>query len=318
MLRKLIWTALTGLALLGFASSTLAADAPAKTEKNDKRAQRRAERQAGKKNAAGKGGWKLAVQTYTWNKVTFLESIDRAKQVGVKYVEGFAWQKIGGDAGDAKLNPDAPEAAIAAAQKKLKDDGAELISYYVADFGKDDAAHRKLFQFANKMGIKQFVAEPDVKTLDALEPLAKEYKVRIAIHNHPKHGDDAKYTNWDPANVMKLIENRNRFIGVCADTGHWVRSGLDPVEGLKKYKGRIFSLHLKDVNEKGPAGHDVIFGQGISKVDAQLQELADQGFNGIIAIEYEHNMDNNVPDVKACIEYLHKAAEKIGTKVAAR
>src|SRR5690606_16336677 len=119
---------------------------------------------------------------------------------------------------------------------------------------------RRIFEFGRKMGIRTFVSEPDAKLLDALQPLAREYRIRIAIHNHPRNDKKPEYTYWKPENVMKLLEGRPRLIGICADTGHWVRSGLDPIACLKACEGRLISLHLKDVHEKGPAGHDVPFG----------------------------------------------------------
>lgn len=306
MIRKCLFAGIVGVALTGMVASTLAAP----KEKGAGRAR------AGAKK--GDAGWRLSVQTYTWNKLTFFESIDRAKEVGVKVVEAFSWQKLSKDLGDAALNPDAPESALTKTQEKLKDSGVRLANYYVRDFGKDEAAHRKYFEFAKKMGIRTFVAEPDAKTLDALEPLCKEYKVRIAIHNHPKNEKDEGYTNWKPENVMKLIEGRARQIGTCADTGHWVRAGLDPVECLKKYEGRLFCLHLKDVNEKGPKGEDVPFGTGVSNVKGQLEELARQKFSGVISIEYETHKADNMPDVKQSVEYFNKTAHAINSKVASR
>jgi sugar phosphate isomerase/epimerase len=261
---------------------------------------------------------KLGVQTYTWNRVTFSECIDRAQKLGVRYLEGFAWQKISPDAGSAAFNPTAPAEALQKVQQKLKDANIRLTSYYVSDFGKDDASRRKFFEFGKTFGVRQFVCEPDAATLDALEPLCQEYRIRIAIHNHPKNPKKEDYTYWKPEGVLKLIEGRNRFIGCCADTGHWVRSGLDPVECLRKYEGHLFSLHLKDVNEKGAEGHDVPFGQGVSDVKGQLAELARQKFNGLVAIEYEHHMEDNVADVKECLEFVQKTAPAIGTKVASR
>ena len=37
---------------------------------------------------------------------------------------------------------------------------------------------------------------------------------------------------------MKVCEGRSDRIGACADIGHWYRSGLVPVECLKKLQGR--------------------------------------------------------------------------------
>lgn len=257
--------------------------------------------------------WQLGIQTYTFNRFTFVEAVNKARDLGVRAVEGFAWQKIGGDAGDTQLNHKAPAEAIAVAQKALEDAGVRLVSYYVANFGDEEEA-RKYFQFARKMGIRQFVCEPTAEQLDLLDKLAQEYRVRIAIHNHPKDPKKDDYKHWDPDAVLELIRGRSRMIGCCADTGHWIRSGLDPVECLKKYEGRLFSLHMKDVKAKERDAHDVPFGTGVGNVEGQLKELARQKFSGLIAIEYEHNMEDNQADVKQCVEFFRKASADLGVR----
>ena len=67
---------------------------------------------------------------------------------------------------------------------------------------------------------------------------------------------------------MKVCKDRSKRIGACADTGHWLRSGLNPLECLKKLEGRIISLHFKDLNEKGPSAHDVPWETGVCNVTA--------------------------------------------------
>lgn len=260
----------------------------------------------------GAPGVRLAIQLYTFNKLTFTEAVDKAKDLNVRFVEGFAWHKISPDTGDAQLNHKAPAEAITKAQKKLEDAGIRLVSYYVSNFGKDEAEAAKVFEFAKKMGIEFFVAEPKADQLKMLDKLAQEHGVKIAIHNHPKKAGDDEYKNWDPAGVMKMIEPYSKAIGVCADTGHWIRSGLDPVESLKKCEGRLIGLHLKDVHEKGAAGHDVPFGTGVGNFKAQLEELKRQNFRGVVAIEYEHNMGNNTEDVRQCAQAFRRTAREIG------
>ena len=94
-------------------------------------------------------------------------------------------------------------------------------------------------------------------------------------------------------------------MGACADTGHWVRSGLDPVECIRILKGRIFDSHLKDLNEAGnPKAHDVPYGTGVSNISAILAEYQAQGFPGPLHVEYESNWENNVPDVAKCLEFV--------------
>ena len=112
---------------------------------------------------------------------------------------------------------------------------------------------------------------------------------------------------------FSVVKERDPRIGSCADTGHWVRSGLKPVECLRILKGRIISSHLKDLNEFGNLeAHDLPYGTGVSDVPAILDELKRQGFDGNISIEYEHNWEHSVPDVAQCIGFVrgYEAAKK--------
>jgi sugar phosphate isomerase/epimerase len=300
------WIAM--LCVVSLVATACAAQKPARAAKKAQKAEKAEARQ-------GRAGpWKLSVQLYTFNKFPFVEAIDKAKSLDLKYVEGFSWQKIGAAAGDAELNWKAPAEAIGIAKKKLADAGIHMVNYYVNDFGKDQAEMRKTFEFAKSMGVETFVAEPSSPQLDVLAKLAKEFKINIAIHNHPKDPKKKDYDNWSPKHVMALAKDFDERIGACADTGHWVRSGLDPVQALKEYKGRLITLHLKDLNEKGPEGKDVPLGTGVSDVKAQLAELRREKFAGVISIEYEANMENNVEDVRASLDFIRKMAEGMGIK----
>jgi len=146
-----------------------------------------------------------------------------------------------------------------------------------------------------------------VSELDLVEKLVKEFDIRVAIHEHARRANDAEYKLWDPNYVLSLVKNRYRRSGACADTGHWVRSGLKPVECLQILKGRIMSSHLKDLNEFGnPDAHDVPFGQGVSGVKEILDELKRQGFDGNISIEYEYHMEHPLPEVKECVKFVQE------------
>lgn len=93
--------------------------------------------------------------------------------------------------------------------------------------------------------------------------------------------------------------------------GHWVRSGLNPVECLKKLEGRIINIHFKDLNKNSKDAHDVSWGTGISDVPAMLQELKKQEFKGVFSIEYEYNWDNNVSEIAQSIEYFNKMSANL-------
>jgi sugar phosphate isomerase/epimerase len=92
-----------------------------------------------------------------------------------------------------------------------------------------------------------------------------------------------------------------------------MRSGLIPVECLKKLEGRIISFHLKDLNQMG-GGHDVPWGTGKADMKAILTEILRQGVKAVFSIEYEHNWDNSVPEIAQCVEYFDKTAAELAAK----
>jgi len=135
-----------------------------------------------------------------------------------------------------------------------------------------------LFAFAKEMGIETLVSEPKAGQFDLIDALCIEYQIKLAIHNHPK---PSHY--WNPDTVLEVCAGRSNWIGACADVGHWVRSGLDPVECLKKLEGCIHDIHIKETYK----GRDVVWGTGKRRIKGILEELHRQGYQGIFSIEYE-------------------------------
>jgi sugar phosphate isomerase/epimerase len=246
---------------------------------------------------------RLAVAAYTFRNFTLLEAIEKSRELGVKFIEPFAWEKIGGEFKTAQFNGDAPAGALELVKARMEDAGLKFSGYYSQFIGKDEPASRKVFEFCRRMGIPIIVGEPPPGSFDMVEKLANEYGVNIAVHNHPGPSDKSLF--WDPANVLKEISGRGERIGACPDTGHWYRSGLDPVACLAKYKGRIFSMHMKDIPEARKEAHDVPWGEGKSNLRAQIEELKRQNFRGFVSIEYERNPADPMPDAKKCVAFFN-------------
>ncbi|MBI4580512.1 MAG: sugar phosphate isomerase/epimerase [Planctomycetes bacterium] len=258
--------------------------------------------------------WRLAVMSYTFNRFTLIEAIDKTRQVGAGYLETFSWQKVSPDRGNMQFNADMPAAAMDEVKQKLKDGKVKLTGYYFHELGKDEPATRKVFEFCRKMGMEYIVSEPDEKVLPLVDRLAQEYKVKVAIHNHPKDPKKPDYANWDPDGVMKMIDGCSKWIGCCADNGHWGRSGLDSTECIRKYQDRLLTMHLKDLNKLDPGAHDVPYGTGVIDLKGMLAEVKRQGCPVVFAIEYEHNMENNVDDVAQCVKYFNMVKDELGVK----
>ncbi len=251
------------------------------------------------------GHFYAGCQAYSFRMFSVMEAIEKTAQAGGKTIEFYSKQKLSPENPDVIFSHESPEDVLAAVQAKLGAEGVTAVAYGVVKLGKDEAANRQIFEFAKKMGIGILTTEPDAEALDQIEALVKEYDIKIAIHNHPRRPLDRSYRYWDPEYVLELVKDRDPRMGACADTGHWMRSGLDPVECIRLLKGRIFDSHLKDLNEKGnPKAHDVPYGTGVSDIPAILNAFAEGGFYGPLHTEYEHNWENNVPDITQCLEFV--------------
>jgi sugar phosphate isomerase/epimerase len=250
------------------------------------------------------GDFAIGCQAWTFNHFSVMEAIDKTASAGGKIIEFYPGQKFSPEQPDLKWDHNATDEMIAAVQERLKKDGIHAVNYGVVGIPNNEAGARKIFEFAKKLGLYGITTE-SVESIDVIEKLVKEYDIHVGFHDHPKRPNNPSYKMWDPNYVLSVVKDRDARIGSCADTGHWVRSGLNPVDCLKILNGRIMSSHLKDLNEMAPDAHDVPFGMGVSDVPAILEELKRQHFAGNISIEYEYKMENNLPEVAQCIGFVH-------------
>jgi len=258
--------------------------------------------------AAERLGWHLAVQAYSFRKFTFFEAVDLTAALGVRSIEAYPGQAVSPEHREQKVGPGLSAELRQAVREKLEAAGVRLVNYGVVGLGADEAAGRQVFEFAREMGIETIVSEPPAEAMDVVEKLADEYGINVAIHNHPT---PSRY--WDPKRVLAACEGRSRRLGACADTGHWMRSEVQPVEGLKLLEGRIVSLHLKDLDRFGKGAHDVPWGEGQGDVGAMLVELKRQGFRGVISMEYESNPSDPAPDMAKCVAAFGRLAGELAT-----
>ena len=261
-----------------------------------------AARSAGRDDSASeKLGVKLSLQCYTYRAVTFFEAVEKAKTLGIKYLEVYPGQKLKPDSNDKTGFP-MSDAVCEAMLGKLADAGGlKLVAYGVAPIPADEAGARKMFEWAKKMGIGVLVTETVPAAMH--DKLCDEFQIRMALHNHPK--------TWPPDDVLKACEGRSKLIGSCSDTGHWMRRDLKPAEQFKKLEGRVQHSHFKDLNEFG-TGHDVPWGTGKGDMKGMLAELVRQHYQGFTSIEYEYGsvaeLDENLPK---CVSFYDAALKEL-------
>jgi sugar phosphate isomerase/epimerase len=247
-------------------------------------------------------GFALGCQAYTFNRFTVFEAIEKTDQAGGKVIEFFPGQALSPEEKTVRWSHTSPDDVMEKVKEKLAKHKILAVNYGVVG-GKDEAEWRQIFEFAKKLNLYGITTE-DIKNLDIIEKLVKEFDIKVGIHEHGKRANDPSYKLWDPNFVLSLVYNRDPRMGACADTGHWATSGLKPVECIKILKGRVISAHLKERAQIGKGLPDQVFGTGVSDVAGVLNELKAQGFEGNISIEYENNWEHSVPDVAQCIGFV--------------
>ncbi len=258
--------------------------------------------------SAAKLGWQLSAAQYTFRRFALYEALEMIASLGICRVEPGFFLKLDKKRPELTVSESLSAGLRNELKARLADQGIAMASFY-SSLGADQDAARKIFDFAKEMGVQTLVAEPPAEAFDFIEKLCDEYQINLAVHNHPQ-ASKSKY--WKPENVLAVCRGRGKRIGACCDTGHWVRSGLAPVDCLKKLQGRIISLHLKDVGQwNKPAARDVPLGTGKADYAAVLAELHRQQFRGIMAIEYEHDSPQLMEEVGQCVAFVEKTAKQL-------
>lgn len=244
-------------------------------------------------------GRQTGIALYSFNRFSFPETLDMSKRAGVKYVEGFFFHQLGDEFGGQSIsNLDAD--GLDKLGEMLTARKLEMRSMYVG--GETAEEWIRMYEIGEKLGLNFLVGEPEPEHWDLLDSLGRTSGIKMAIHEHAR----GLSRFWHPDSVLVALEGRQSF-KVCGDLGHWVRSGLDPVECLRKLEGHLLSIHAKDLDEFGNIeANDVKIGSGVIDYAAVMEELDRQGFDGPIYIECEHDWDNNFGDVKYAVDYLNE------------
>ncbi len=248
---------------------------------------------------------KVGIQTFTFNKQTVEELLPLIKESGCDAI-GMSRHRLSDKFPEAYVSADMTKEQKDFLKKILKENKMKIVSYGVAT-PTTEKAIRKLFNFAKEFDIEIIIAEPRPEKLELWNKLCGEYGIKVAVHNHAK---DAKRNAdfHDPnfvANMIKKYPN----VYACPDTGHWGRSGIDCVKGLKILKEKIGILHFRDMNSANSlSAYDVPIGTGKLNVKQMLAELDVQNFDGWILLEYggwwKNTLEKKIQEVKQSVEFI--------------
>ena len=191
---------------------------------------------------------------------------------------------------------------IAAAIAKVKAAGLKPYGGGVV-YMKDEAEVGRAFAYAAAAGFGILTVSLPPALLPALDRKVRETGIRAAIHNHGP--EDQNYPT--PAAIYEKVKKLDARVGICHDTGHTQRAGVDPVAATRETADRILDVHLKDVDAATRRGHSTELGRGIVDLPGLLRVLKQIGFAGVVGIEVEKHMTDLLPGLAESVGYARGA-----------
>jgi len=250
--------------------------------------------------------WKFGVALWTFHTVEFPESLDEVDSAGVKYIEPNTFHKAGKELKDSTISQLSP-AGIDKLKAIIARKGLICETLYIVGDSTLGSWIRQ-FEIAKRLGVKYVTTEPPLNMWNSIDSLAGAYGIKVAIHEHWK--GVSHY--WNPDTTLMALKGHPNF-GVCADMGHWPKSGVNPLDAIKKLSGHILVIHLKDIAAyNDPKLVDVPVGTGVVDFPAILAELKKQNFSGYIYIERDaQDQPTNLKSVIATVKYYNEQVAKL-------
>jgi sugar phosphate isomerase/epimerase len=231
----------------------------------------------------------LGVASYSTRKFTLDQTLAMANTLGVT---SMTFKDVHIPRTDS---PDATRALRA----KIAAAGITVMGGGTITLPNDPVEIRKNFEYAKAAGFPLIFTSPDPAALDTIEQMAKEYDVKVAIHNH---GPEDKW--WPrPQDAYAAVKSRDSRLGLCIDVGHTLRTGTDPVAACRECRDRLYDMHVKDLAVKTDRDSQVAVGRGLIDFPALFRTLLDIGYQGQVGLEYEIHEDDPLPGMIESLAY---------------
>lgn len=236
-------------------------------------------------------GLKLGVASYSLRQFPRAEAIEMVKALRTPYI----------NIKSVHLDYDLTPAELAAGRAEFEAAGLQIVGGGTITFGEDtDAGVRKYFDYARGAGMPVMVSTADPAILPRIEKFAKEYDIKVAIHNHGP--EDRHYPS--PYDVLKHIDGMDPRMGLCIDIGHTVRTGVDLVKAVADAGPRLHDMHAKDLRDLSDRDSQVIVGEGNIPFGDLFRQLLAMNYQGHVNLEYEIDARDPLPGMKQSFAHM--------------
>jgi sugar phosphate isomerase/epimerase len=253
---------------------------------------------AAPKPLAKAGALKLGIASYSMREFSLDDALAMAKRLGVTRMT-FK---------DVHVPRTDPPEVTRALRAKIEAAGITIMGGGTITIPNDPAQITKEFEYAKNAGFPLIYIDPMPAALDTIERMAKEYDIRVAIHNH---GPEDK--RWPrPQDAYAAVKSRDRRLGLCIDVGHTTRTGTDPVAACRDCRDRLYDMHVKDLADRNVKDSDVEVGRGVIDFPSLFRTLIEIGYQGQVGLEYEINSKDPFPGMMESLAYMRGVLAAIG------
>jgi len=239
----------------------------------------------------------LGIASYSLRNFPRDKAIEMVKALGTPYVN-FKSVHL-----PFESSPD----QLAAARREIEGAGLVIVVIVgggVITFDEDtDAGVEKYFAYAKAAGMPLIAIHTDPKLLPRIERFAKQYDIKVAIHNH---GPEDKHFP-SPYDALPHVKQLDPRIGLCIDVGHTVRTGTDVVRAVADVGPRLLDMHMKDLRDLTAKGSQCIVGEGAIPIADIFRQLGAMSYRGYVNLEYEIDADAPLPGMKQSFAYMRGA-----------
>jgi sugar phosphate isomerase/epimerase len=190
---------------------------------------------------------------------------------------------------------------LAALRKEIEAAGIRIVGGGTITFAQDtDDDVRRYFAYARAAGMPVIVCTGHASVLPRLERFAKEYDIKVAIHNH---GPEDKHFP-SPYDVLAHVKDMDPRMGLCIDIGHTARTGTDIVKAVTDAGPRLHDMHIKDLRDTTAKASQCIVGEGVLPIADIFRALQAIRFAGYANLEYEIDADDPLPGMKLSFAHM--------------
>jgi sugar phosphate isomerase/epimerase len=234
---------------------------------------------------------KLGVASYSLREFPRARAIEMTRELRTTYINLKSFH----------LPYEATPEELAAARREIEAAGLTIVGGGTITFENDtDEDVRKYFEYARGAGMPLIVATSEPATLPRIERFAKQYDIKVAIHNHGP--EDQHFPS--PYDALGHVKDMDPRMGLCIDVGHTVRTGTDVVQAIADTGPRLLDMHAKDLRDLKSAESQCIIGEGAMPFPDIFRQLQAMGYSGCVNLEYEIDADDPLPGMKQSFAYM--------------